>query len=436
MSDYLSLEEAADRLGVSVNEFKEMHSRREVSGLKDGPNWKFRTTDIDRVKDDLSDDVLDDDPGGSSILASDRDLGASGSKSGSLLNNAFKSDNSDDDLLLLDDESDDDLTAQSDVALVPDPASLSGTRLVSKNAPLPADDDDEVLSLTDDDQSDDGLLLSDLNLEEISDGSDASDIGIDLSSIKSSSDSDVLAGMEPVGSASGGGDLITGDSDGQLQLDDEGSSLVLGDDSALSLKAESGINLNSPSDSGLSLEEPIDLSGASISGLGLSSGDIGSDIASSGGSGISGVGSASGLSGIDFAAAEDFQLSPAGGMEFDEDSGSQVIELEDSADFSSLPAEGMGGFDQADGLDMDEGEGMVGFDTDEAPAAYAPAAPDIEFSGWEVGLLLVVILFLGMAGILMTDTARNMWAATDGSPTNLNSWLSDTVAKSIGDSNN
>ena len=67
----------------------------------------------------------------------------------------------------------------------------------------------------------------------------------------------MLAGIEPVGSASGGGDLITGDSDGQLQLDDEGSSLVLGDASTLSLKAESGINLNSPSDSGLSLEEPL-----------------------------------------------------------------------------------------------------------------------------------------------------------------------------------
>ena len=117
---------------------------------------------------------------------------------------------------------------------------------------------------------------------------------------------------------------------------------------------DSGINLMSPSDSGISLEdEPLDLAGSGISGL---------DLAAEGSDAGSGVGSAvgSGLgSGIEINQGEEFQLSPSGSIESDDDSGSQVIELEDSSEFGdaavALPAADGGfgdtGFGDSSGFD-------------------------------------------------------------------------------------
>ncbi len=112
------------------------------------------------------------------------------------------------------------------------------------------------------------------------------------------------------------------DLDGDLELaDDDEDELVLGSGSDIALATDSGINLMSPSDSGLSLEdEPLDLAGTGISGL---------DLATEGSGVGSGAGSAAASGSlVDFQQDEEFQLSPSGGIEMDEDSGSQVIELE------------------------------------------------------------------------------------------------------------
>ena len=115
----------------------------------------------------------------------------------------------------------------------------------------------------------------------------------------------------------------------------------------------------SPSDSGISLEdEPLDLAASGISGLDLAS--EGSD--------------ASG-SAVDFQQDEEFQLSPSGSLETDDDSGSQVIELEDSSDFGdaavALPADD--GFDAF--ADVDSGGVLEAEDafTETAPAGAAVA---------------------------------------------------------------
>jgi hypothetical protein len=431
MADFIPLEDAAKLLGVSVDEIKDMRSRGEIFGFRDGTSWKFKSEEIERVRSELAGDVLDDDPGGSSILVSERSVGSAGSKHGSTLGTGGGSDS---DLHLEGDEDDDDsdaLTPGSDVALVADPSSQSGVRLVNRNAPAPADDDDEVLELTDESDSGSSLLISDLNLEGLSDlgASSTPGSGIDKRSAGSSGkdvlDSDVLAGISSSRSAapSDAADLIHGDSDPDLDLkSDDDDDLVLGGDSGLSLKNESGIKLNSPSDSGISLEaEPIDLSGTGISGLGLGSDDFGSNPSASG--------AGSGISGIDFASAEDFQLSPSGGLETDDDSGSQVIELEDSADFAAAPA----GFGAADvDAGFDQGEGIVGFEESEQTApGYVGSVPDTQFVGWQVFALLTSIVVLGLAGILLTDISRNMFAAADGSGANLNSWLSEAIRTTI-----
>jgi len=260
MSNYVSLDEAAKILGISTDELIEMRSRGEIFGYRDGPSWKFKQEEIERVQGELAGDALDEDAGGSSILVSERDVGSSGSKSGATIGKESSDLALGSDLKLSDDNE------GSDVAVVPDPNSGSGVKLVQKS---PSD------------SSSDLDLGSDLNLSV--DPAEAS--GIDL--VGRQPDSNVLgsdlrlqsgsAGGTPVASGSGsldlGGDL-------ELATDDE-DDLVLGSDSGIGLGSESGINLMSPSDSGLSLEdEPLDLAGTGISGLDLGA-DAGSDVGGS-----------------------------------------------------------------------------------------------------------------------------------------------------------
>ena len=44
------------------------------------------------------------------------------------------------------------------------------------------------------------------------------------------------------------------------------------------------------------------------------------------------------------------------------------------------------------------------------PASVAPDAPETPYSIWNVLGLLLIIMFLCISGILMTDMVKNMWA--------------------------
>ena len=85
MSNFVSLEEAAKKLGVSAEALVEMRSRGEIFGYRDGGSWKFKPEEIERVASELLGDALDEDPAGSSILVSDSDLGSSLSSHGSTI---------------------------------------------------------------------------------------------------------------------------------------------------------------------------------------------------------------------------------------------------------------------------------------------------------------------------------------------------------------
>jgi len=406
MSNYVSLDEAAKILGISTDELIEMRSRGEIFGYRDGPSWKFKQEEIERVQGELAGDALDEDAGGSSILVSERDVGSSGSKSGATIGKESSDLALGSDLKLSDDNE------GSDVAVVPDPNSGSGVKLVQKS---PSD------------SSSDLDLGSDLNLSV--DPAEAS--GIDL--VGRQPDSNVLgsdlrlqsgsAGGTPVASGSGsldlGGDL-------ELATDDE-DDLVLGSDSGIGLGSESGINLMSPSDSGLSLEdEPLDLAGTGISGLDLGA-DAGSDVGGSkpNASGISGLGSGA-L--VDFNQGEEFQLTPSGGIEADDDSGSQVIELEDSVSYG----DGVGLPEDA-GVVMEEGTDF-GSDVADATAAGGMVAlrgaPETPYTGLQVGMLAMVLLLMGLCGILTSDILRNLWG-WDGE-TDYSTGLTTALVKAIG----
>ncbi|MGN6547839.1 MAG: helix-turn-helix domain-containing protein [Aureliella sp.] len=141
MSTFLSLEEAAKRLGVSTEELVEMRSRGDIFGYRDGASWKFKPEEIERVANEVLGDALDEDPAGSSILVSEQDLGPAGSKHGSTIGS---------DIQLAGDAGAD---IDSDVALVPDPGGGSDVKLVAgRSAAKPAieeSDDDLELAPTD-----------------------------------------------------------------------------------------------------------------------------------------------------------------------------------------------------------------------------------------------------------------------------------------------
>ena len=434
MSNFVSLEEAAKKLGVTPEALVEMRSRGESFGYRDGGSWKFKPEEIERVASEMLGDVLDEDPAGSSILVSEADLGSSISSLGSTIGS---------DILSSEEGSDID----SDVALVADPGSGSDVRLVASKASdekKPAAEDADDLQLADSDDDDDEISLSAEDGDDllaVASGSSAagSDVEIgDLDDIDVSGSDDF--DLAPSGDASkvmgdsdlsleAGSDLIKGDSDpsidagaldlggSDLDLADD-SDLVLGGGSDLALGSDSGINLMSPSDSGISLEdEPLDLAASGISGL---------DLAAEG----SDAGSDPSGSAVDFKQDEEFQLSASGSLETDDDSGSQVIELEDSSEFgdAAVASPSEEGFDAF--ADVDGGAGLEADDTfgEAAPAgaAMTMAVPEVPYSLLQVLSLLGILLLMCLSGILVTDVVRNMWAWS-GAESSLTSSFTDMV---------
>lgn len=445
-AQFISLEDAAKKLGVSAQDLVEMRSRGDIFGYRDGASWKFKPEEIVRVAAEMMGGALDEDPSGSSLLVSEQELGGVGSKHGSTIGS---------ELNLATDESS---SVDSDVALVPDPSSGSDVRLVAGKGSSKGADDDLKIAISDDDDdelslmSEDGDdLLEAASSDGGSPGSDlkfgtsegsaikvgsgtgaGSDIGIsgsDAMDLDLAGDgSSVFSGSAlGLGSGTGSKSGVSASDSGSfdLQIADDNDDLVLGGGSDLALGNDSGINLMSPADSGISLEdEPLDLAASGISGLDLAS--EGSDAAGSGPS--SGAGS-----GANFKQDEEFQLSPSGSIETDEDSGSQVIELEDSSEFGdaavAIPA--ADGFDAFGDVQSDQGMD-IGADLGSAPvgSGVVMGAPEIPYSLPQVLSLLGILLLMCMSGILVTDVVRNMWAWSGSSA--LTSGFTEMVLSAVG----
>ncbi|WP_417730116.1 helix-turn-helix domain-containing protein [Rosistilla oblonga] len=280
-------------------------------------------------------------------------------------------------------------------------------------------------------------------------GADISDLG---SGLNLAEGSDLLGGSGPGSSGSGSESVLSDDDDDDDLVISDDDELVL--DSAgsdISVVGGSGINLMTPSDSGLSLEsEPLDLAGSSISAIDLSS-EL-SDPASGSGSGR-GPGSSGSL--VDFKADEEFQLSPGGiGLEADDDSASQVIEIEDSQSFGDamelggaemLSGEGeAAGWDQADGSLGEDVQDIEAAEVDEVSidenavvpgdasvAANAGAAAyEVPFSIWNVMSLAGILMMLLAGGVISADLMRNLW--TDSVQSADVSSLTSAILKAMG----
>lgn len=495
-TNYLPLDEAAQRLGISHEKLVEMRSQGAIRGFRDGASWKFPENEIERIAADIASGDLD---AGLSDLISEPEVGSAirsgkssviGADDAPTDLSAEAGDGSDSDVGLGDELAG---SEGSDVNLV---ARDGGVDVVaSENSDLfladsgdltlaPDASDSGMLDLADElkegstnptlppvDEADrPSKIKSDLALEaDPMEGHSSSleMLGDDLELSTSSADSlsglggshgqDVLSELDLLasGGSGGTGDLIQGDSDPSLfggsgdalagsgldfddALDDDDELVIADDDddlvlggagSDISIAGDSGINLMSPSDSGLSLEsEPLDLAGSSISAL-----DLGAEIEGSGSSAPGVPGSGTGGSGslVDFQADEDFQLSPSGiDIEVEEDSNSQVIEVEDSTTFGSgidlagvgvSPGEGMMGGDPfgdevvsegvmaGEGIPVDEVAVDPMAEPSVAPVAMRPTY-EVPYSTLSVISLLGILLVMSLGGMLMTDLMRNLWS--------------------------
>jgi hypothetical protein len=253
--------------------------------------------------------------------------------------------------------------------------------------------------------------------------------------------SDLLA-ESGLDSSSEADDALAEDDDLVIAADDD--DLMLGSaGSDISIAGDSGINLMSPSDSGLSLEsEPLDLAGSSISSL-----DLDVELADG-----SNSGSKSGDLAVDFEADEEFQLSPSGiGLDTDLDSGSQVIEVEeseaigDAVEFAADDAfgaadaldEGVFGevSDSGDALALDADDEAIALDDSddlggEVVAPRAGMAYEVPFTLLQCVTLVLIICVMSLGGMLMTDLVRNLWAYAE--PTAPVSSLTDTLIDMMG----
>jgi hypothetical protein len=396
---FIELNEAAKQLGVTTDQLNDMRLRGEIFGTRDGSTWKFKAEEVERVAEERGASSLD--GGDDDALSFDSDVAASSSDL-QLESEGVASD-SPTAIGSMDDFDDLGVAAGSDVNLAVDdddlnlaPEASSDVALVanggSGSVNLVADDDDDVLGGS-------GLGLAtegtgDLDFEG-SDLSIASDLSLD----------------EPARQSAPTGAELDVHDDEELALSDDDDLVIGGSGDVTGAAGESGINLTSPSDSGLNLEEePLDLAGSSVSSLELPEDDEIIDLDDL----DAGPDEATQLK-----ADEDFQLAPSAmaGDEDEEDSGSQVIALEDSEAFTE--AAGML-------VDEEEAEPVLGKTEDElegaldqyqgapgiqpaAGMAYAPL-PEAPYSIWNILALLAIFVILGLTGMLMADLVRNMWS--------------------------
>ncbi|MBL8888706.1 MAG: helix-turn-helix domain-containing protein [Planctomycetaceae bacterium] len=268
-SELIPLAEAAVQLGVSVEKLLEMRSNKQIFGIRDGSSWKFKKSELDRVKEDLglgsgqisdidtpvenvsdSMDLLD---GSDELLLSDS---GSGAMSGSLLRDsdelsleddqpaakgkgkpddtgkASDKENSDN-LDLLDDElfKSDELSLQDSAGL--DSGEMSSDFVDSSDVVVDDSDssgsdsdslllDDEDLVVSNQGVEEDDFELSDSSILSLDDGGGADDFDLEpisesmddqnsSSQVIALEDSDLMDDSHPTMMGGPSGDLLSAD---------------------------------------------------------------------------------------------------------------------------------------------------------------------------------------------------------------------------------
>ena len=357
---FLSIEEAARHLGVTIDEINRLVDRKKLFPMRDGATVKFKLDDIERVADDLADEAG---AGGaaSSDLALDLDLSSPSLGGGSGAGSGL------DDLVIGD-------AAEESDSIFGDAAGTPPSRTIVQT---PGDDiaiagEDFVIG-----DSGSALASSDLELDSIIEASSPSAVKgggtADSNVVGGSGTLAIDLGSGAIGGLSGPAAAARSGALGESGLSLEGD---LGG-SGLNL-AGSGIDLGG---SGVALGSGLDLG----SGPALGSG-VGSAIGAGVGSGIDDVGGALG--------GDAFEL---GDATTDDESASVVISTEESGDSSFFGTVG-------------EDSGSVSIEDSAAAAALVP--PDeawidgpaaASFSVLQIVGLVCSTLLLLTAALVMID---------------------------------
>ena len=376
----LSLEEAAHRLGVTIDEINRLVDRKKLFPMRDGPTVKFKLDDIERAASDLASDRGDESSSGADDLALNLDLsspslvGGPGSPSGSGI--------ADDDIMLGDaiDEGD-------SIFGIDDAPSPPSRTIIQEKGDHAVGGEDLIIG-------DAGSALASSDLE--------------LDSIIGASSPSLARG--PVGPASGlGSDVAGGGGSGTLAIDL--SNLGSGSIAGLSGPAP-GSALSGALDSGLSLEgSDLAASGLNLGGSGVELGGSGIEL---GGSGVrlgdsgldlggSPIGSGIGSGVDDIGGAFGGDAFDLGDSTTDDESASVVISTEDTGDSSFFGAV----TDDSGSVSLDDGSSLspVGMAIGEDGFLEGVAGPP--FSVLQIVGLVCCTLFLLTCSLVMIDL---VWA--------------------------
>ena len=464
MSKLIPLEEAASILGMTVEQITELRSNHEIFGYRDGQNWKFKMTELERVAgeldiklnisgaakvaddlsesfgfnlDDSTDDLILDDDSSSGSVADVEELDSAEfaeDSSVELFQNPLKEElqiAADSKVIDLDDDMDE-IDLQDSGLLKKGTA--KNLDLASDSGALKLEDSGDLLA------SGDNVLEGD---EELSFGSSSLSLASESSKLLADvggTGSDLLdevVAKTPSGSdtgkmLAGGGDddelMLAGDDDlfsDELSLADSGSfedsaELVLDDSDSNSeiMLEESGIDL-SANESGIAVgDEPLELGGSDIDMLELPEDDDDMIV----------LEDAADPENATMMQEDDFNLTPLeASMEEDESSGSQVIALEDSEIYADDASATILGEADAFGEQpamLDDSMGLQGGMYDDsmsgaammAPAGVpaGPAAlPEAPYTVWQVISLGLVTALLMTGGMVAYNLAQNMWMPQD-----------------------
>jgi excisionase family DNA binding protein len=378
---FLSLEEAAHRLGVTIDEINRLVDRKKLFPMRDGATVKFKLDDIERAASDLASDLGDESSSGADDLALNLDLsspslvGGPGSPSGSGI--------ADDDIML------GDAIDEGDSIFGIDDAAGTPSRTIIQEKGDHAKGDHAV--------GGEDLVIGDA-------GSALASSDLELDSIIGASSPSLARGA--VGPASGlGSDVAAGGGSGTLAIDlsNLGSGSIAGlsgpaPGNALSGALDSGLSLEGSdlAASGLNLGgSGIELggSGVELGGSGVRLGDSGLDL---GGSPI-GSGIGSGVDDIGGAFGGDaFEL---GDSTTDDESASVVISTEETGDSSFFGAV----TDDSGSVSLDDGSSLspVGMALGEEGFLEGVAGPP--FSVLQIVGLVCCTLFLLTCSLVMID---------------------------------
>ncbi len=382
---FMSPEEAARLLGISVDEVNRLVDRKQLFPMRDGATNKFKTDDVERLLRTLGEES------GSGSGELDLDLPEL------VLDNApagGPGEATDDDQLILDDGAD--------------------SIFATPTAKGPSASDTGVGKGSVASKSNSGLSLS-------SPGLSGADLVLTDSVLGDDLESDDLAIESIVGASSpslGGSGISKASGSGDLMIELSGISSA----SSAASKSDSGIaGLSGPGLSGPGLSGP----GLSGPGLGGLSGGLGSGV-SLGDSSLadSGVDLGSAASAAKGAfSGDDFEL---GGEATDDESASVVIASDSEAGDSSFFGQTIGGQSSSFGGD-DSSLGSAG--SAETLAFPTQMLDEMSFSAWQIVGLVCCSLLLLFGGFIAYDLVR-----TIGSPesTTLSNPLLNSLAEIFG----